>query len=284
MMSALGRPDVHPLAVRFHFVPGRQLTMDITDFSLDLFSLAGRNALVTGGNTGLGRAFSLALAKAGADVFAVGLAEDDGTTRRLIECAGRRMEFVAADIAQPGVPAAIVRRCVETLGSIDILVNSAGIALLSDVEEFGRDQWDQMVSVNLNAAFEFAHEASKFMIGQRSGKIINIASLFSFLGGRRSPAYAATKAGLVGFTRAYCDELATYNIQVNAIAPGYFKTAITEAARADPDAASRIVEHIPAARWGETADLMGAAIFLASRASDYVNGHVLVVDGGYLVR
>jgi NAD(P)-dependent dehydrogenase (short-subunit alcohol dehydrogenase family) len=220
--------------------------MELADFSLDLFSLAGRNALVTGGNTGLGRAFSLALAAAGADVFAVGLAEDDGTTRRLVERAGRRMEFVPADIAQPGVPAAIVRRCVERLGSIDILVNSAGINLLSDVEEFGRDQWDEMVSVNLTAAFELAHEASKFMIGQRSGKIINVASLFSFLGGRLSPAYAAT--------------------------------------RADPDANRRIVEHIPAARWGETADLMGATVFLASRASDYVNGHVLVVDGGYLVR
>jgi NAD(P)-dependent dehydrogenase (short-subunit alcohol dehydrogenase family) len=263
---------------------GWQLTMDIADFGLDLFSLAGRNALVTGGNTGLGRAFSVALAKAGADVFAVGLAEDDGTTRRLIERAGRRMEFLVADITRPGVPAAVVRRCVETLGSVDILVNSAGIALLSDVEEFGRDLWDPMVSVNLTAAFDLAHEASKFMIGQRSGKIINIASLFSFLGGKRSPAYAATKAGVVGFTKAYCDELATYNIQVNAIAPGYFKTAITEATRADPDADRRIVEHIPAARWGETADLMGATVFLASRASDYVNGHVLVVDGGYLVR
>ena len=212
------------------------------------------------------------------------VAGDDGTTRELIERAGRRMEFVATDITRPGVPAAVVRRCVETLGSIDILVNSAGIAVLSDVAEFGRDQWDQMVSVNLTAAFELAHEASRFMIGQQSGKIINIASLFSFLGGRRSPAYAATKAGLVGFTKAYCDELAAYNIQVNAIAPGYFKTAITEATRADPDADRRIVEHIPAARWGETADLMGATVFLASRASDYVNGHVLVVDGGYLVR
>ena len=108
--------------------------------------------------------------------------------------------------------------------------------------------------------------------------------LFSFLGGQRSPAYAATKAGIVGFTKAYCDELATHNIQVNAIAPGYFKTAITEATRADPAAGRRIIEHIPAARWGETADLMGAAVFLASRAADYVNGHVLVVDGGYLVR
>ncbi|HEX5297348.1 MAG TPA: SDR family oxidoreductase, partial [Streptosporangiaceae bacterium] len=121
-------------------------------------------------------------------------------------------------------------------------------------------------------------------IGQRSGKIINIASLFSFLGGQRSPAYAATKAGIAGFTKAYCDELAAFNIQVNAIAPGYFRTAITEATRADPEAARRIVEHIPADRWGEAADLMGAIVFLASRASDYVNGHVLVVDGGYLVR
>jgi NAD(P)-dependent dehydrogenase (short-subunit alcohol dehydrogenase family) len=258
--------------------------MDIADFSLDMFSLAGRNALVTGGNTGLGRAFSLALAKAGADIFAVGLAEDDGTTRRLIEDAGRRLEFMPADITEPGVPEAVVHRCAETLGSVDILVNSAGIALLAGVEEFGRDKWDPMVSVNLTAAFELAYEASKFMIGQRSGKIINIASLFSFLGGLRSPAYAATKAGLVGFTRAYCDELAAYNIQVNAIAPGYFKTAITEATRADPAADRRIVDHIPAARWGETADLMGAIVFLASRASDYVNGHVLVVDGGYLVR
>jgi NAD(P)-dependent dehydrogenase (short-subunit alcohol dehydrogenase family) len=258
--------------------------MDIADFSLDLFSLAGRNALVTGGNTGLGRAFSVALAKAGADVFAVGLGQDDGSTRRLVEDAGRRFEFVVADITEPGIPKAITQNCVQTLGSVDILVNSAGIALLSDVEDFGRDLWDPMVSVNLTAAFELAHEVSKFMIGQRSGKIINIASLFSFLGGRRSPAYAATKAGIAGFTKAYCDELATYNIQVNAIAPGYFKTAITEAIRADPGTDRRIVEHIPAARWGETADLMGATVFLASRASDYVNGHVLVVDGGYLVR
>jgi NAD(P)-dependent dehydrogenase (short-subunit alcohol dehydrogenase family) len=148
--------------------------VDIADFSLELFSLAGRNALVTGGNTGLGRAFSLALAKAGADVFAVGLGED-GTTGRLIGGAGRRMEFMAADITQPGVPGAVVRRCVETLGSVDILVNSAGIALLADVAEFGREQWNLMVSVNLTAAFELAHEASRFMIEQGSGKIINIA-------------------------------------------------------------------------------------------------------------
>jgi NAD(P)-dependent dehydrogenase (short-subunit alcohol dehydrogenase family) len=258
--------------------------MDIADFSLDLFRLAGRNAIVTGGNTGLGQAFSLALAKAGADIFAVGLADDDGTTKRLIEDAGCRLEFMIADITQPGMPKTIVQRCVETLGSVDILVNSAGIALLAGVEDFGRDKWDPMVAVNLTAAFELSYEASKVMIEQGSGKIINIASLFSFLGGQRSPAYAATKAGLMGFTKAYCDELAAHNNQVNAIAPGYFKTAITEATRADPAADRRIVEHIPAGRWGDIADLMGATVFLASPAADYVNGHVLVVDGGYLVR
>jgi NAD(P)-dependent dehydrogenase (short-subunit alcohol dehydrogenase family) len=122
------------------------------------------------------------------------------------------------------------------------------------------------------------------MIPQRSGKIINIASLFSYLGGRTSPAYAATKAGLVGFTRAYCDELAEHNVQVNALAPGYYATAITQATRANPETNQRVLDHIPTGRWGEPADLMGALVFLAGSASDYVNGQVLVVDGGYLVR
>ena len=258
--------------------------MKIGDFGMHLFSLEGKNAIVTGGNTGLGRAFSVALATAGASVLVAGLAEDDGTTARLIETQGRRMAFLKADITQPDVPGKVVRNCVEKLGSVDILVNSAGICLLADVEDFGRDQWNPMVSVNLTAAFELAHEASRFMIAQGSGKIINIASLFSILGGRGSPAYAATKAGIAGFTKAYCDELGKHNIQVNAIAPGYFATAITEAARSDAAAGRRIVEHIPAGRWGEAGDLMGATVFLASRAADYVSGHVLVVDGGYLVR
>lgn len=258
--------------------------MDITDFSLDAFSLAGRTAVVTGGNTGLGRAFSLALAKAGADVFVPSLADDDGETRRLVEAEGRRYLFREADISQRGVPAEVVEACVGELGSLDILVNSAGIALLDDVESFDRDKWDPMVAINLTAAFELSHAASRIMREQGRGKIINIASLFSFLGGQRSPAYAATKAGIVGFTKAYCDELAGFGIQVNAVAPGYFATAITAATRANPEASRRVLEHIPADRWGDPADLMGAIVFLASRASDYVNGHTLVVDGGYLVR
>jgi 2-deoxy-D-gluconate 3-dehydrogenase len=258
--------------------------MNITEFSRDFFSLDGKNAIVTGGNTGLGQAFSLALAKAGANVFVPALAEDGGETRRLIEAEGRRMEFLEADITAPGVPRQVVQGCVDALGSVDILVNSAGISKLAKVEDFGRAEWDPMISVNLTAAFELAHEAIAHMIPQRSGKIINIASMFSFLGGRWSPAYAATKHGIVGFTKAYCDELAQHNIQVNAIAPGYFATKITEATRSDPETNQRVLDHIPAGRWGEVADLMGATVFLASRASDYVNGHVLAVDGGYLVR
>ncbi|HEY4992350.1 MAG TPA: SDR family oxidoreductase [Nakamurella sp.] len=258
--------------------------MDVGSFSMDLFSLTGKNAVVTGGNSGLGQAFAVALAKAGANLFVPSIAADDGTTRRLIEAEGRRFEEITVDITQPGVCARVVDECAETLGSVDILVNSAGISLLDKVGSFDRSKWDPMIAVNLTAAFELAHEAIRYMIPQRSGKIINIASLFSFLGGQSSPAYAATKHGIVGFTRAYCDELGKHNIQVNALAPGYFTTKITEQTRANPEANQRIVDHIPAGRWGDVADLMGATVFLAGRAADYINGHVLIVDGGYLVR
>jgi 2-deoxy-D-gluconate 3-dehydrogenase len=251
---------------------------------MDLFSLAGKVAVVTGGNTGLGRAFSLAMAKAGADVLAATMLDDDGVTAGLVEDEGRRWEFLRIDVTEPGAPKRIVDTAVSRLGSIDILINSAGVARQAAVEDFGREQWDPMVSVNLTAPFELAREAARIMTAQHAGKIINIGSLFSFLGGRSSPAYAATKHGIVGFTKAYCDELAEHNVQVNAIAPGYFSTAITERTRADPVANQRVLDHIPAGRWGEEADLMGAAVFLASRASDYVNGHVLTVDGGYLTR
>jgi NAD(P)-dependent dehydrogenase (short-subunit alcohol dehydrogenase family) len=258
--------------------------MDITDFAMGFFSLAGKNAIVTGGNTGLGQAFALALAKGGANVFVPSLLDDDGSTRAMIEAEGVRYEFMQADITEAGAPERIVGECVARFGSIDILINSAGICPLGEVLEFGREKWDPTVAVNLTAAFEMSFEAAKFMIPQRSGKIINICSMFSFLGGRLSSAYAATKHGIAGFTKAYCDELAQYNIQVNGIAPGYYATAITTNTRSNPDSNRRVLEHIPADRWGVPADLMGTVVFLASRASDYVNGHILAVDGGYLVR
>lgn len=258
--------------------------MDISDFGMDFFGLGGKNAIVTGGNTGLGQAFSLALAKGGANVFVPSLADDDGSTRALVEAAGVRYEFMEADITADGTPKRVVDECIARLGSIDVLINSAGICPLAEVLDFDRTPWDATVSVNLTAAFEMSHEAAKHMVPRRSGKIINICSMFSFLGGRMSPAYSATKHGIAGLTKAYCDELAEHNIQVNGIAPGYYATAITTATRSNPVTNQRVLDHIPANRWGETLDLMGTVVFLSSRASDYVNGHVLAVDGGYLVR
>ncbi len=258
--------------------------MAITDFALSHFSLAGKNAIVTGGNTGLGQAFTLALAAGGANVFVPSLVDDDGFTKQMVEATGSRFQFLQADITESGVPKRVVDACVERLGSVDVLINSAGICPLGEVLEFGREKWDATVQVNLTAAFEMSFEAAQRMVPQRSGKIINICSMFSFLGGRLSPAYSATKHGIAGLTKAYCDELAEHNIQVNGIAPGYYATAITTNTRGNPVTNQRVLDHIPAGRWGEPEDLMGAVVFLASRASDYVNGHVLTVDGGYLVR
>jgi len=258
--------------------------MNITDFSMNYFSLKGKNAVVTGGNTGLGQAFALALAKAGANICVPGLSEDGDSTKNLIENEKVRYRFMKIDITEPGAPARIIETCSKEFGSTDILVNNAGVCINKDFSEFGREEWDRMMHVNLTAAFELSHEAAKGMIPGRSGKIINICSLFSFLGGRLSPAYASAKHGLVGLTKACCDELGEYNIQVNGIAPGYYATELTTMTRSNPETNNRVLEHIPAGRWGETSDLMGTVVFLASKASDYVNGHILTVDGGYLVR
>lgn len=260
------------------------MSYDINDFNMDFFSLKGKNAIVTGGNSGLGQAFALALAKAGANIFVASFMEDDGETQQLIEGCESRYAFMKADISQKGVPKEIVETCVKELGSVDILVNCAGICKINDVLEFDRDDWDPMIAINLTAAFELSHEAAKYMIPQKGGKIINICSLFSFLGGLGSPAYAAMKHGLAGLTKAYGDELGKHNIQVTGIAPGYFATNVTTVTRSNPETNKRVLDHIPAERWGERQDLMGALVFLASKASSYVNGTLLVVDGGYLVR
>lgn len=273
------------LKPRFYFIEYEVLVMqELTNFSMDFFSLKGKNALVTGGNSGLGRAFTTALAKGGANVFVPSIVDDDGTTRALVEAEGVRYEFMQADITEDDAPARIISECVNRMGCLDILVNSAGICLVADVQEFDRPMWDKMINLNLDCAFYLSREAALHMIPRRSGKIINICSLFSFLGGLGSPAYAAMKHGLAGLTKAYCDELGQYNIQVNGIAPGYYKTDVSKTSHEDPVKSQKIVDHIPAGRWGDPMDLMGAMVFLASRASDYVNGHLLVVDGGYLVR
>jgi len=256
----------------------------LNDFSMDFFSLKGKTAIVTGGNTGLGLAFSTALAKAGANLFIPSYVMDDGISGQLLKKQGISVEFLETDISEKGMPKRIIEACLEKFGTLDILVNNAGICKLNSVLEFGRDDWDPMVAVNLTAAFELSHEAAKIMIPQKSGKMINICSLFSYLGGQGSAAYTATKHGIAGLTKAYCDELAQHNIQVNGIAPGYYATELTTATRNNPETNKRVLDHIPAGRWGELQDLMGTVVFLASRASDYVNGHLITVDGGYLVR
>ncbi|MFC0179207.1 SDR family oxidoreductase [Thorsellia kenyensis] len=254
-------------------------------FSLDLFSLKGKTAIITGGNSGLGQAYSIAFAKAGANVAVVAMVDDNGETQGLVEEFGGKYYFVQSDITKEGEANRVVNAIANHFGQIDILVNNAGICINEpDVLKFTRTQWDKMISVNLTAAFEMSHEVAKLMIPQKSGKIINIASMFSYLGGQWSPAYSASKHGIVGLTKAYCDELAQFNIQVTAIAPGYFATPMTEKTRSDPQANGKVLSHIPANRWGDIADLMGAAIFLASDASNYVNGSVIAVDGGFLVR
>ena len=258
--------------------------MEITDFTMEQFSLKGKNAIVTGGNTGLGQAFSLALATAGANVLYPSIMPDDPDFNEIIESKGVKGVYMEADITKPGVPATVAKRCAELLGSVDILVNCAGICICEEVTKFGREHWDPMIAINLTAAFEMTRECALYMIGQGSGKIINICSLFSQLGGQTSPAYAASKHGIAGLTKAYCDELAQYDIQVNGIAPGYFRTKTAQASAGDPERSKWIIDHTPAERWGEPHDLMGAVVFLASSASRFVNGHILSVDGGYLTR
>ena len=190
---------------------------NINDFSMDFFSLKGKAAIVTGGCSGLGQAFSLALAKAGADIFCFAFVSDDGTTKELVEACGVKYYFMQGDITEDGICAKVAEKCVEVYGKIDILVNCAGICNIADVLDFGRKEWDPMIDINLTGAFDLSHEAAKYMIPQRSGKIINICSLFSFLGGLGSPAYAAMKAGLMGLTKAYADELGKYGICVNGM-------------------------------------------------------------------
>ncbi len=258
--------------------------MELADFSLDLFALPGRVALVTGGNTGLGRAISVALAAAGADVCAVGLEDDAGLTRELVEGHGRRYLEQRRDLTLRDCADHAVAECIEGLGGLDVLVNCAGMNLQARPLEFDRAQWDQMIEVNLSAAFALSRSAARHMLSTGRGKIINIASVYSFRGGQRSPAYSATKHGLVGLTRAYSDELAGHGVNVNAIAPGYMTTELTRATREDPVRNQQVLDHVPAGRWGDPADLMGAVVFLAAPASDFVHGHVLAVDGGYLVR
>ena len=251
--------------------------------SSGLFSLAGKVAIVTGASRGLGRAMALGLAEAGADVVVHGSAPPRRTAEE-IEGLGRRAAALGADLADRPAADRVAREAIAAFGRIDILINNAGTIRRQPAAEHNDDWWDLVIEVNLSSVFRLCRAAGAHMLERGSGKIVNIASLLAFQGGITVPGYAAAKGGVAQLTKALANEWAGRGVNVNAIAPGYMATDNTAALQADPTRSRQILERIPAGRWGTPADLAGAAIYLASPASDYVNGHVLVVDGGWLGR
>jgi 2-deoxy-D-gluconate 3-dehydrogenase len=252
---------------------------------LEQFRLTGKNALVTGSQTGLGAGIAIALAQAGANVVVHGK-DSSGIDEvsAAVSAAGGRTAPIIGDVSDPKTCDDLVAFTVRELGSIDILVNNAGIIRRSPAAEFSTKDWMDVIEVNLNAVFRLSQLAGRHMLQQGSGKIVNIASLLSFQGGVFVPSYAAAKGAVAQLTKALANEWGPKGINVNAIAPGYMATNNTAALRKDPERSRQILGRIPAGRWGEPSDLAGAAVFLCSSASNYVHGHILVVDGGWLAR
>src|SRR5271154_702336 len=251
---------------------------------LDRFSLEGKTALVTGAASGLGAAIAIALAEAGADVACHGNRRPADATADQIRAIGKRSQSFAADLSSTDGADKLFSAVVADMRALDILVNNAGTIHRNAAEAFEADAWNTVLQVNLTSVFRLSQLAGTEMLKQGRGKIINIASLLSFQGGIRVPAYAASKGGVAQLTKALANEWAERNVQVNAIAPGYFRTDNTSALRHDEVRNSQILARIPAGRWGEPEDIAGAAVFLASPASDYITGEVLVVDGGWMAR
>ncbi|WP_230772155.1 2-dehydro-3-deoxy-D-gluconate 5-dehydrogenase KduD [Sphingomonas sp. Leaf4] len=247
------------------------------------FDLTGRVAAITGANTGIGQAIALALAAAGADVALIGRTPATDTANKA-RALGRKAEIVSADLSTIAPVQGVVEQTLDTLGGLDILVNNAGIIRRNDSLDFTEEDWDAVIDTNLKSVFFLSQAAGRHMVAQGRGKVINIASMLTFQGGVRVPSYTASKSGIGGLTKLLANEWAAKGVNVNAIAPGYIATNNTAALQADETRNRQILERIPAARWGDAGDLGGAAVFLASAASDYVNGHVLAVDGGWLAR
>jgi 2-deoxy-D-gluconate 3-dehydrogenase len=250
---------------------------------LDIFSLQGQVALFTGASRGLGKAMAVGLAKAGADVAVVGRTHDQDVLDQ-IAAQGRTGRFYEHDLADiDGIPA-LVARVQADFGKIDILVNNAGVQSRHKAAECPRKDWNFVIDVNMTAVFFMCQEVGKLMLAQGKGKIINIASLLSFQGGLTVPAYAAAKGAVAQFTKSLSNEWASQGLNINCIAPGYMDTEMNVALLADATRSRQILERIPAARWGKPEDMVGAAVYLASRASDYVNGTTITIDGGWLGR
>ena len=251
---------------------------------LDAFKLEGKAALVTGASAGLGQAIAIALAEAGADVACHGNTRTPDATIEAITRLGRKAFAVTGNLGNRDTPKKLIEQTLNHFGRLDVLVNNAGTIRRSPAIEYSEEDWASVIEVNLSSVFRMCQLAGRHMIDRGGGKILNIASLLSFQGGITVPAYAASKGGVAQLTKALANEWASKKINVNAIAPGYMRTANTKALQADETRSRQILERIPAGRWGEPADLGGAAVFLCSPASDYVNGHVLVVDGGWMGR
>ncbi len=248
-----------------------------------MFDLSGKAAIVTGANTGIGQGIAVALAEAGADVALVGRSSAEETAEK-VRALGRKAALIRADLSTIEPVQEVVDRTLAELGGLDILVNNAGIIRRADAVDFTEEDWDAVVDTNLKSVFFLCQAAGRHMIGQGGGKIINIASMLSFQGGIRVPSYTASKSGVAGLTKLLANEWAGKGVNVNAIAPGYIATNNTAALQADEGRNRQILERIPSGRWGDPSDLGGAAVFLASSAADYVQGHVLAVDGGWLAR
>ena len=252
---------------------------------LDLYKLDGKTAIVTGCGRGLGQGIALALAEAGADIYGVGQAPNADVTAQLIAKAGKKFQYFSADLTSQEPIKRIIEGALAMSGHLDILVNNAGTIRRNDSVDFSEADWDAVVDLNLKTLFFLSQAAAREFIKQKSGgKIINIASMLSFQGGIRIPSYTAAKGGVRTLTMLMANEWAKFNINANAIAPGYMATDNTEALRKDPERSAAILDRIPAGRWGAPADLAGAAVFLASEAAAYINGYTVAVDGGWLAR
>ncbi|KTS70946.1 MULTISPECIES: 2-dehydro-3-deoxy-D-gluconate 5-dehydrogenase KduD [Pantoea] len=251
---------------------------------LNAFSLHGNVAVVTGCNTGLGQGMAMGLAEAGCDIVGINQVEPDETQAR-VTALGRRFLSLKADLRKIDAIPALLDSAVAHFGRIDILVNNAGLIRREDAINFSEQDWDDVMDLNIKSLFFMSQAVARHFIAQGSGgKIINIASMLSFQGGIRVPSYTASKSGVMGITRLLANEWAKYRINVNAIAPGYMATDNTQQLRADAQRNADILNRIPAGRWGQPDDVMGPVVFLASPASDYINGYTLAVDGGWLAR
>jgi 2-deoxy-D-gluconate 3-dehydrogenase len=252
--------------------------------SIHLFDLSGKVALVTGGAKGLGGGIALGLAGAGADIAVVTSNDKSREVQQQIEGLGRKVHTIVADLGDESKLQGVVDEALAHFGRIDILVNNAGIIRRTPAVDHAAQDWNDVLNLNLNASFFLCQLVGRHMIERGSGKIINIASMLTYQGGINVPGYTASKHAIAGVTKALANEWASKGVNINAIAPGYMSTDNTAAIRADEERNASILARIPAARWGTTEDLQGAAIFLASKASDYMNGHVLCVDGGWMAR